>query len=102
MSDNGLCDWNGVYDWLCNRLKGNFFLIIVRKLALASTVYELWKEDLRCHKEQFTDQLSVVAWVMNQVHWKITSFKRVINPDNRDLCVMWDFHLFLLVHTNEK
>ncbi|XP_020263457.1 uncharacterized protein LOC109839444 [Asparagus officinalis] len=38
------CDWNQIVIWYCDRLKGNGFKQRIKRMALTTAVYSIWRE----------------------------------------------------------
>ena len=38
------CDWNQIVIWYCDRLKGNVFKQRIKKMALTTSIYSIWRE----------------------------------------------------------
>ncbi|XP_020250854.1 uncharacterized protein LOC109828236 [Asparagus officinalis] len=68
------CDWNQLVIWYCDRLKGNGFKQRIKRMALTTAVYSIWRErNFRIfrQKARSADQLfkdikfSVFSFVLN-------------------------------------
>lgn len=91
----GVRTWNDTMIWATNSLKHSSFANWVRRLALAASVYVLWRErNERYHNNKCKDKRALVVFIRDQVRFRVASFKTIDDtPVNRHLCENWGFEL---------
>lgn len=92
---DGVRTWDDTVIWAANSLKGRSFAICVRRLALAASVYTLWRErNERYHNNNCKDKRALTIFIRDQVRLRVASFKTIEDtPVNRQLCENWGFEL---------
>lgn len=83
--------WANEFNWATHSLKGNSFCIVIKKLAWASTLYNIWKEgNARLHANSFMCKRHIISSITNDVRFKAASFIGIRdNYRNRQFCTNW-------------
>ena len=84
--------WKEMVSWMTKWWNGNTFSTITKKLCIAITVYQIWKErNTRFHSNSICTTEAVYCAILEQVRVKLATFRRVEdNQRNRSLQTIWN------------
>ncbi|GAV66547.1 hypothetical protein CFOL_v3_10057 [Cephalotus follicularis] len=81
--------WMEEVQWMIEHKKGNKFSEMVRKLALAATIYHIWLErNRRCFNNLFLHAQEIIRKITQEVAWKIYTVGNILRSErHHNLCV---------------
>ena len=83
--------WQEMVSWMVTHWQGNSLSTTIKKLCLAITVYQIWKErNSRFHTNSVTSTEEIYFSILEQVRLKLSTLTRVEdNQQNRTLQILW-------------
>lgn len=90
--------WANEFIWAKHSLRGKSFCSIIKKLAWASTIYNIWRErNSRIHNNSFLNEEGILKIIMNDIRLKAASFECIKDNDrNRTFCNNWNISCDIL------